>query len=84
MASNNQFPFGSGAGGVYNGGGQPSVSGPQAGGRFQPMGFHFGQGPMPHAPTLPGAAGFQHGSGAGAQGDHRMGRGERSSTERPS
>ena len=58
MAANN-FPFGIGAGMVFNGGGQP-VSGPRAGGRFQPMGFHFGQGSMPQAPTLSGAAGFQH------------------------
>ena len=59
MASNYQFPFGIGAGGVFNGGGQP-VSGPQAGGRLRPMGFHFGQGSMPQAPTLSGVAGFQH------------------------
>ena len=80
MASN-QLPFGIGAGGVYNGGGQPNISGPQAGSRFQPMGFHFGQGSQPQPPTLSGAAGFQHGSGAETQGDNRMGR---SSTVRPS
>ena len=81
MASNNQLPFGIGAGGVFNGGRQPSISGPQAGGRFQPMGFQFGQGLQPQPPTLSGAAGFQHGSGVGTQDDNRMGR---SSTVRPS
>ena len=55
----NQFPFGIGAGRVYNGGGQPMISGPQAGGRFQPMGFNFGQGSQPQPPTLSGAAEFQ-------------------------
>ena len=84
MAANNQFPLGIGAGGGYNGGGQPSISGPQAGGRVQPMELQFGQGLQPQPPTLSGAAGFQYGSGTGTQADHRMGRGKRSSTVRPS
>ena len=51
------------------------------------MGFNFGQTPNPMEPQPPdvsGADGFQHGSGAGSQGDRRMGRSERSSTVRPS
>ena len=40
MASN-QFPFGIGAGGVFNGGNPANNSQPLAN-RFQPMGFHFG------------------------------------------
>ena len=64
MASRQQqFPFGIGAGDVYNGGGQPNLSGPQVGGRFQHMGFNFGQtqSPMqPQPPSVSGAAGFQH------------------------
>ena len=48
MASHQQqayphIPFGIGAGGVYNGVGPPSLSVPQAGGRFQPMVFLFGR-----------------------------------------
>ena len=61
MASN-QLPFGIGAGNVYNGGGPPNLSSPQAE-RFQPMGFNFGQtqNPMqPQSPDVSGAAGFQH------------------------
>ena len=71
MASN-QFPFGIGAVGVFNGG--PSNNSDPMAGRFQPMGFQFGhqQGPQqPVAPNVSGAPGFQHGSGAGTQGDNR-------------
>ena len=63
MASHaQQIPFGIGAGGVYGGGVPPSLLGPQAG-RFQPMGFNFGQQQRPLQPLSPnvsGAAGFQH------------------------
>ena len=82
MASKH-FSFGIGAGGVYNG---ANISGPQ-GGRFQPMGLNVGQAqnPMqPQPPDVSRAAGFQHCSGAGTQGDNRMGRSEHSSTVRPS
>ena len=82
-----QFPFGIGASGVY--GGVPPTSDPRAGAamQHQTMGSRFRLGHpalmQPQQPIVSGAAVFQHGSGAGTQGDNRMGRAESSSTVRP-
>ena len=82
--ANPQFPFGTCAGGVY--GGVPPISDPHARAamQHQAVGSQFQLGRpaqmQQQVPTVSGAAGFQHGSGAGTQGERRTGRAERSST----